>query len=634
MAPTHRKESQQDDPPLSKREALLLKAERVAHVGSWTWDLKSGQISWSDEFYSILGLDKSRVAPSSERFFAAIHPSDRQRIQEGSERSLRSGVPETLDFRVVRPDGETRQVRMEAAFVGDGRGNTSQVVGTVLDETESRAATELIASTLAELNEAQRIASLGSWRWDLTQNRVDWTDGMYQLFGIPDRPQPTEALFFAHVHPADVQSVRAASMRAVASGVPEQLEMRIVRNDGVARDALLRSRAIWDEAGNLSGFQGIVQDVTERRQLEQRVRHAEKMEAVSTLAGGVAHDFNNYLMILSGHAELLSKLAGDAGPMRRSLDAIAQALDGCAALTQQMLMLSRKRPSRPRVLAPADIVRRMESSLRSLLGSAIALEVEIEPQIADITADPSHFDQVLVNLAINARDSMPDGGTVRIELRNVPATAQAPARVRLTVRDSGCGIPEEFRSRIFEPFFTTKPAGKGTGLGLATVYGLVQEAGGSIIVESEPGRGSVFHVEYRCADLPVAVEVPRAGSPRGDGRRILLVEDVDAVRDVLHALLSAAGYGVISASDGEQALTLLEAGEKVDGVLTDVVMPKMGGAQLQRELRQRGFELPCLFMSGYCPEDLGPSEEDPDSVMLRKPFSTNELLRALAQLVG
>jgi two-component system cell cycle sensor histidine kinase/response regulator CckA len=621
-------------PGLSKREALLIEAERVAHLGSWTWNLQTGEIVWSDELYRILGLGIQAVEPSSDRFFAAIHHEDRARVGEHTQRSLESGVAEPIEHRIVRPSGEVRHVRMDAAFVRDPGGPITCVVGTMLDETDKLRTAALLAHTVAELNEAHVLAGLGSWRLDLCDQRITWSDGMYQLFGMTDRPTPSADLFYAHVQPKDVARVRKLSENALANRTPEQLDLRIIREDGAVRDAILRARPTFDQAGKLSGFFGVLQDVSERRALEERVRHSQKMEAVGTLAGGVAHDFNNYLLILSGHVELLEAFQRFDGPAKASLDAIKHACERCGVLTQQLLTLSRKRRSQPRRLDAAELVRSMEPALRSLLGATITLRLELERGLAPVLADPSQLDQILMNLVINARDAMEEGGTLTLRLEALPAEQERSEWVRLTVRDTGCGIPEELQSRIFEPFFTTKPLGKGTGLGLAIVYGLAQEAGGSIEVESAPGRGSAFHVYLRPAAADGAAEIEDASAQalHGHGERILVVEDVEEVRDLVSTQLRLAGYRVITAINGEAALSLLDTPPPVQAVISDVVMPKMGGLRFLTELRKRHPQVPCLLMSGYSAEDV--QEDGLDHPVLRKPFSRRALLSAVASLLG
>jgi CheY-like chemotaxis protein len=360
------------------------------------------------------------------------------------------------------------------------------------------------------------------------------------------------------------------------------------------------------------------------------------MEAVGALAGGVAHDFNNYLLILSGHVELLDGLQQFDGSARASIEAIKHACERCATLTRQLLTLSRRRQSQPCRVDVTELVHGMEPTLRSLLGATIELALEIEPGLAAVRVDPSQLDQILMNLVINARDAMSSGGRLTIRLENLPARrGEAPVEwVRLTVRDTGCGIARELLSRIFEPFFTTKPLGNGTGLGLAIVYGLAQEAGGSIEVESTPGQGSTFHVCLQPAGPEDEFEHQEAcvRAFRGHGERILLVEDIQEARELMHLQLRQADYDVLTAVDGEAALAMLETERSIQAVVSDVVMPRMGGMRFFAELRARYPDIPCLLMTGYSP-DIVQEEDGSERSVLRKPFSAQELLEALSQLL-
>ncbi|MFT3924337.1 MAG: PAS domain-containing protein [Myxococcales bacterium] len=608
----------------------------MAHLGSWTWNRHTGEIRWSDELYRIFGLTPQSVPPNADVFFGAVHSEDRAKVQVRLDRTLNAHTMETISFRVVRPSGEIRYVRSDAAFLGDPRDPESAIVGTILDETDKESLATKLTHVVAELNDAQDIAGVGSWRWDKSADCLEWSEGMYRLFDMRDRPAPSEALFFAHVHPDDVERVKAASDNALATGEPGQFDLRILRDDGTVREATLRSRALLTPEGQLFGFTGILQDVTERARLERQLRHAQRMEAVSTLAGGVAHDFNNYLTVIQGHLDLLALRQADSSPLQASLGAIRHASTQCAILTQQLLTMSRKHRGALGRVSLTRLVRGMEPTIRSMLVPKIVLRLELASEASDVIADASQVDQVLMNLIINARDAMPDGGTLTLAIHEEPAharTSEAPRRICLSVTDTGTGIPQSILPHIFEPFFTTKEVGHGTGLGLSTVYGIVQEAGGSVDVVSEAGRGSSFRVHFLAAEASAeqTSNPLRATRTRGDGKRILVVDDAEAVRQVTCALLADAGYEVLTADDGEAALTLMERETGIDAVLTDITMPKMDGRSLYWELSERQPQVPCLLITGYADEraDSVPSGTQP---ILRKPFSAEDLLGAVARL--
>jgi two-component system cell cycle sensor histidine kinase/response regulator CckA len=619
---------------LSKRELLLVEAERVAHLGSWTWDLRSDEIAWSDEFFRILGVDP-RVQPSTTAFYSAIHPEDRARVQAVAQRGLLAEEMIPVEFRIVQPGGALREVRMEAALMHDAEGRQTHVVGTVLDITEARRSARLLARAVTELNEAHHSAGLGSWRWDAATSQLEWSEGMFRLLGLPTTLTPTDELFFQHVHSDDRELVRVARQHDLAGQEPEPHEFRVVQADGKVLDVVQRAVAQWSQDGSMLGFRGVIQDITERKALEEQLRHSQKMEAVGTLAGGVAHDFNNYLMVIAGYTDLLREQLPVTDPARESVDAIAEAYQRCAHLTQQLLTLSRKRTAKSTTVDLSALVAGTAPLLRSVLGERMLLRLELEPEGMLIQADPLQVEQALMNLVVNARDAMPQGGELTVRVQAQPDRSADRKLVRLSVADAGCGIPHELRSRIYEPFFTTKEVGQGTGLGLSTVYAIVRDACARIDFESEPGRGTTFHIDWPRCDAPLAA-APKSAPPRDKapvtGRSILVVEDVARVRDLLVAQLERAGYRVKCAAHGMAALELL-AQQPVDLVLSDMVMPQLGGVELVQTVRVRYPDVRCLLMTGYSADALQGGEPNVGP-MLRKPFTAIELLQAVERAFG
>jgi len=406
------------------------------------------------------------------------------------------------------------------------------------------------------------------------------------------------------------------------------------------RHRTLRVSASAPAAGVLAA---LYEDVTERRQLQERLSHAQKLQAVGRLAGGVAHDFNNILtVILSFAAELGEALQGEQQQHAREIEKAGQR---AAALTRQLLAFSRKQVFRPEVLSVKSVVEGVAAMIRRLIGQRIALLVEVADDAGCIYSDPSQFEQVLVNLAVNARDAMPEGGQLAIRARR-EARAPAPAPgtgspagwpsasgqcLVLTVSDTGVGMSEEIRARLFEPFFTTKPQGKGTGLGLAIVFGAIDQVGGSIQVESAPGKGSTFTLRVPCVENPAATaQLHPDGclSPTGRGS-VLLVDDEPQLRAAVRLYLGAGGYAVSEAPNGNEGLALFrERPEKFDIVLTDLEMPGMGGLALGRAL-QAVRPVPVLYMSGFSEELASGREELPAASILQKPFDRATLLARL-----
>jgi two-component system, cell cycle sensor histidine kinase and response regulator CckA len=375
-----------------------------------------------------------------------------------------------------------------------------------------------------------------------------------------------------------------------------------------------------------------------------QLRQAQKMEAVGRLAGGVAHDFNNLLTVITGRAALLLMELPADDPKRRDIDLITETADRASALTRQLLALSRKQVLQPRILDLNELVASLEPILQRLIGEHIELHVLPAAGAAAVNADPTQIEQVLLNLTVNARDAMPRGGTLTIELAQVPAGHLQFAEgdpvgpgVSLVVRDSGTGMTPDVQAHMFEPFFTTKGPGKGTGLGLATVYGIIKQSGGSVSVESELGHGTRVMIWLPSVENPAPLNGPsRASAELRAGREtILLVEDEDGVRELAREVLQGHGYTVIEARDGESALQIVgDRRERLHLLLTDVVMPKMGGPELVRRLISRHPDVKVLYMSGYPDDALGEHGVlEPGAVLLQKPFTPQGMADKVRQVL-
>ena len=389
-------------------------------------------------------------------------------------------------------------------------------------------------------------------------------------------------------------------------------------------------------------------DVTSHKKLERELRQSQKMEAVARLAGGVAHDFNNLLGVITGYAELLVRQLPEESPYRKKLEHILKASDRATALTQQLLAFGRRQVLQPKVLMLAGVVTEVKEMLRHVIREDIEIVTRCAPDLWPVLADPSQIEQVLVNLAINARDAMPDGGRLTFDLTNAAEVTFAPnglgngargPHVVLAVSDTGHGMEEKTLSRLFEPFFTTKESGKGTGLGLATVYGIVRQSGGHIEVESAPGRGSTFRVYLPRAAAATQPALAARGTEADQAARhgsetILLVEDENALRLVLSETLGEAGYTILSASSCIEAVALARAHPgRIHVLLTDVIMPEMNGLALAERIRSARPDVSVLFMSGYADDVLGPVL-DPNVHFLHKPFLREALLRTLRSILA
>ncbi len=439
-----------------------------------------------------------------------------------------------------------------------------------------------------------------------------------------------------------------AGRRLAGEPLPGRDEIRLVRVDGGSCWAEVLLRAIEHEGRPALLVHAV--DVSARKraeeeklQLEAQFLHAQKMEAIGRLAGGVAHDFNNLLMAISGHTELLARRIPEQH--KRHLEHIRKATELAAGLTRQLLAFSRKQVLETQVVSLNDLVTATHKLLRRIIGEDVRLDLRLDPSAFPVRADPSLIGQVLMNLAVNARDAMPQGGTLTIETENAELAPDQPgappgltpgAYVRLSVADTGVGMTREVLERLFEPFFTTKERGKGTGLGLAMVYGTVQQTGGRIAVESAPGAGSTFRLYFPRATVAVCDASRTAGvdeAPRGD-ETVLIVEDESEVRHLLASMLKGLGYSVLLAADAEEALHAFQGhAGPVHVLLTDVVLPGISGPELGRLLRNLQPELRVLYASGYLDES-APGQSLPEgAILLRKPFSFGELATSLRRVL-
>jgi two-component system, cell cycle sensor histidine kinase and response regulator CckA len=382
---------------------------------------------------------------------------------------------------------------------------------------------------------------------------------------------------------------------------------------------------------------GITRDVTERVQLEAQLRNAQQMEAIGRLAGGVAHDFNNILSIIMGHGELLLRAPGFDDKARNGIEQIQRAADRAASLTQQLLAFSRKQVLQPAVLDLNEAVSDVQKMLSRVIGEDIELIASLHPSLMPVKADPGQVEQVLMNLAINARDAMPQGGRLTMETSNLQLSAEqgrdldipAGHYAMLKVTDTGHGMDAATLPHIFEPFFTTKPMGKGTGLGLSTVYGIVKQSGGSIQVESELGRGTVFRVYLPSEHAAVHLKKRAAADARvaGGSETILIAEDEPDLRELTRIFLRDYGYNVIEAASAEQALQIGEVfAGPIHLLLTDVIMPGMSGRQLAERIHKKYPQTKIIYMTGYT-DDMVVQHKvlEPGVNMLQKPFTRLDL---------
>lgn len=601
----------------------------------WKADPETFQFMFvSKQAERILGYPVQQWLEEPGFWVNHIHPDDRAEAEAFCRRCIAAGEPHEMEYRMLAADGRSVWLHDRVSMTVEA-GQPVKVWGIMVDVTRRRQAEEQLRQQEGRFRaliekSSEAIALLAADGTFLYVSPADQA-----ISGVlPDELVGTHAL--DRLHPDDLPTIRATLAQVLAAPrASVTAQARIRHQHGGWR---------WVE-GILTNLlaepsvQAIVvnyRDLTERHQLEEQFRQAQKMEAVGRLAGGVAHDFNNLLTVINGYSDLALTALRQGDPLREQLEQIRQAGERAAALTRQLLAFSRKQVLQPVVLDLNGLLHGLEKMLCRLIGEDIDLILALEPDLWRIKVDPGQLEQVVMNLVVNARDAMPRGGTLTLETRNVTVSA-APADhpelrpgeyVLLTVRDTGCGMDSETMAHIFEPFFSTKGE-RGTGLGLAMVYGVVSQSGGHIAVDSRPGVGTTFHIYLpRVEQVAVPAACAPEETPRYRAREtVLLVEDEDAVRRLARLTLESHGFTVLEARSPGDALLLAEQhSDSIDLLVTDMIMPGMSGRELVERLLQSRPGLKVLYMSGYSDDVLDDRGAlGPGMAFLPKPYSPTTL---------
>jgi PAS domain S-box-containing protein len=486
------------------REALQ-KAQQIAHLGNWEWDVPTGALTWSDEIYRIFGLDAQSFTPTYDAFLGTIHPDDRQTVVDAVDAALAGRGAYSVEHRILRPDGSERVVHEQAEVSRDEREQLTRMIGTVLDITERHRAEEVLRRTetqLRRLLDSSPVA-IYSLAAGPSPRTTFVSENVTSVLGYGAHELVNDAsLWRDRLHPDDVHRTLPELGRVLEHGVAS-LQYRFRHKDGHYVWVRDESKLIRDADGGPLEIVGVLEDVTSRVELDEQLRQAQKLEVVGQLAGGIAHDFNNLLQVIGGHAELLLALPDATAAMHAMARTIRTAADRGATLARQLLAYSRRQVLQPRIVDVNRLVADVKAMMDPVVGAGLSIETRLAPDLAAVSIDHDQFEQVLMNLLGNARDAMPGGGVITIETVMVDLAADNAHRpfdvpagryAAVSVHDEGLGIDDETLPHLFEPFFTTKPVGKGVGLGLASVYGVLTQSGGYIAVLSERGRGATFTI--------------------------------------------------------------------------------------------------------------------------------------------
>ncbi len=566
-------------------------------------------------------------------WISVVHRDDHAAFED-MVRQISLGEPTRRELRVVRPDGTVRWVSAVARRADTPEG-VERIVGSSRDITARKRAEQELDASERRFRAVFDNAPLGISTVDLDGHPVLFNQPLVDMLGYPPE-QLRRMTFLDFTYPDDAQEDwRLYQELQRGERDSYTLEKRYVTADGSIRWVQLTASLIRGDDGRPICGIGIVHDISDRKEgerererLQQQLLQSQKMEAIGRLAGGVAHDFNNILAAIVNYAAFIRDDAHDAKAVASDAEQIIAAAENAATLTRQLLVFSRREVANPTPLDLGAVVKEHSKMLRRMLGENIDLVVEAAPVLPPVFADRIQIEQVLLNLAVNARDAMPAGGPLTISLRQID-----DGRIRLTVTDAGIGMPDSVRARAFEPFFTTKEAARGTGLGLATVYGIVESVGGEIHLHSAEGRGTTVEILLPVADHgPEGAVDAGAASPHGtETLTILLVEDSAQVRDIARRLLERDGHDVTTAADAHEALRVTHtAPAPFDVVITDVVMPGMSGFELGRELRQRFPGVAVVYMSGY-PQGVVDAQGPLDGPLVEKPFTIEEMRRGIVE---
>jgi len=627
---------------VEREELFQLISENAADMIAIV-DMEGRRIFNSLSYQTVVGYSPEELQAFSA--FEQIHPDDRERVKNAADEARRSGIGKTLEYRLRHKNGAWLVLESTCSVIHNGNGEPEKLVIVNRDITERKRAEEALRRSEADFRSVVEDAPYGIYRAGITGRFLQVNPALQKMLWYEDRQDLLRKDLATDIfqHKAEYQRLTEILSRTEEI---KDMEMEWKRQDGTPITVRCSGRSVNDENGIPAYFEVFAEDVTEKRVLEKQLRMAQKMEAIGRLSGGIAHDFNNLLGVIIGYSRVLKRQLGDNNALLEHALEIEKAGQRAASLTKQLLAFSRQQVLTPAVLSFNTLATDMEKMLPRLLGEDIEVSLVLDPELGNVKADQGQIEQVIMNLAVNARDAMPSGGKLKIQTANVVLDqsytrnhpgSKAGDFVMLGVTDTGTGMDTATLAHMFEPFFTTKERGKGTGLGLATVYGIVKQSDGYISVESSPGRGSSFEIYLPRYEGQPAAEPQPIDHPEklGGTESILLAEDSESLKKLAQTNLESVGFRVLSASSGEEALEIATRhGSTFDLLLTDVVMPGMNGRVLAEQLLPRQPGMKVLYMSGYTDSFIaGHGVLEPGTHLLHKPFTEEVLIRKVREVL-
>jgi two-component system, cell cycle sensor histidine kinase and response regulator CckA len=619
---------------LRSQQIQLLDAQRLAKLGSWERHVETDSITWSDETLRIFG--RPELPSALPDFLILVHPKDRDKVLKAAEEVDSNLFPVELSYRIVRPDGEVRFVRTIVEAIRDDRGATIRTVGSIQDITDQVRASELLRKSEELLKNAERLAHLGHWQWDIRVNHISWSEEMFRIFGQPQSYIATYEKFLQSLVPWDKERVDQAVRNSLASKTGHSMDYQITHPGGDWRTISCTWEVVQDEEGSADRMFGTCQDVTDLRRSQKEDFARQKLESVGTLASGIAHDFNNLLGGVLAQAELaMGELAAGSRPEEQLKGIRNVALRGSEIVRQLMIYAGKENPA-VELVDLSRIVKEMLELLGVSVSKHAVLETEMDPNLPAVRANAAQLRQIVMNLVTNASDAIGDrDGAIRVATKRVKLSDGSVDCdcVQLEVSDTGRGIPPEVQVKVFDPFFTTKSAGH--GLGLSVVQGIVRGLGGSMRLFSEPGQGTTFQILLPCAET--AAEEIRSQKPDTDlavpfqGSTALIVEDENSLRQAVAKMLRKTGLEVLEAADGLSAIDLLRArGSKIDLILLDMTIPGPSSRVVATEAARVRPDAKVVLTSAYSQEMIADAMDLPQiRSFIRKPFQFAELVQTI-----